>query len=566
MKNIIYEDLIYDKVYLKNNNATPKRVKSIFKYILYLLIVSFIIYCFSSLSWNHTQNWNKWVNQALKLLFVFDPSDKANYPSYSLWYISFRKMAETFEYTALGSLVGFVIAYFTAYGASYNLHKKKYFVYFSKITIFALRCLPVLFWMFIFKEAFDKLLCASLLLTWFTWLWLHKYLMDVFEASDTQNYQNDLLLGRNKFKAFYKNISNKNKNKIVMLFLYSFESNLRWTTLLSGVGLTGIGELIDRYSKDPDSFKYLGIPLFVLLINIIIIELFNILINYLMFKTPSIKANDKHKKIKLIFYRPNFWIWLMLAFIIVLSIIALVQIDWSVYHKEAVKSLWLDFTNPDYSKAFSSSYDLFSLFWVLIKITTCVLFLSFLAAILIAFLANERLNKKYQVYFLKILLVFFRTFPVLVIFRLYAIVYDTNSNAAIMVLSLFYPTMASLSKFFIESINAIDDKDINNLRLKNWPNFKIFWNFILPKIKKDLFSYSTFRFELIFRNTITYGSFCAIGVGTSLYVYLYDTLRLDYRVAAGYMLPIIIVILIIQLLVWIIKFLSNRKSQTRQYS
>ena len=135
-----------------------------------------------------------------------------------------------------------------------------------------------------------------------------------------------------------------------------------------------------------------------------------------------------------------------------------------------------------------------------------------------------------------------------------------------MVLSLFYPTMASLSKFFIESINAIDDKDINNLRLKNWSNFKIFWNFILPKIKKDLFSYSTFRFELIFRNTITYGSFCAIGVGTSLYVYLYDTLRLDYRVAAGYMLPIIIVILIIQLLVWIIKFLSNRKSQTRQYS
>ncbi len=61
--------------------------------------------------------------------------------------------------------------------------------------------------------------------------------------------------GNSKTKAFFKEIYPRVKNRIIALFIFSFESNMRWASILGALTLPGIGKLIYYASKQITYFN-----------------------------------------------------------------------------------------------------------------------------------------------------------------------------------------------------------------------------------------------------------------------------------------------------------------------
>lgn len=74
-------------------------------------------------------------------------------------------------------------------------------------------------------------------------------------------------------------------------------------------------------------------------------------------------------------------------------------------------------------------------------------------------------------------------------------------------------------------MNSLDEEIIANMRLQGYSNNAIYFKYVLPSIKFDLISMSTFYFELIFRASITYSIFSEnkLTIGTQI------TINMDTR-------------------------------------
>ncbi|WP_051590861.1 PhnE/PtxC family ABC transporter permease [Mycoplasmopsis felifaucium] len=539
-----------------NNDKKLKKLNPWLKYIGLAILIGFALYCVFSINWKTSKYGSELFWHYIKELFRFK-SDNPDFVNQNFWIVCLKTIFITLQYTALGSLIGFFIAFFTAYIASNNLHKNKWIVYGIKIIILLLRSIPVFFFLALFKSGFDKLLLATLMLAWFTWLWLHKYICDIFETSETKFYSNDLLLGKSKFKSFINNVSLRNENKIIMLFIFSFESNLRWTTILSSAGLVGIGNFI-VISKNSD-LAYVGIPLVLLLASLLVLELINIAINQLLFKPKTILPLAKNASIKRMFLRPELYCWVLFGIILAISISTLFKINYSVFNFEGIKHSFKSLMEPDYSYLIKDSARIWQSFFAIIKIASGALFVSFFISLFIALLGNNKLFPKAVSIVIKIILLLIRVIPVVLLFILFKIIYI--SAEACLFIIIVISTSRSMSKFFIESINAVSDIQINNLKTFGVSKFKILSRFIYPAVKHELLTYTIFRFELAYRNLINLGPLSAVGIGAMLYTYMSKDFSLP-KVSA-LMLPIMISIILIECLNYSISYI--RKYRERKY-
>ncbi|WP_406617503.1 hypothetical protein [Mycoplasmopsis adleri] len=521
-----------------NNDKKTKRLNPIFKYILIAILIAFGIYCVATINYSSSKRGPELFAKYFKEIFKFK-SDHADFKNENFWLVCLRTLFYTIQYTALGSLIGFVLAFFSAYLASINLHKHKSLTITFKIVILILRSIPVFFFLALFKSGFDKLLLATLILSWFTWLWLHKYLVDIFETTNIKYFQNDLLLGKSNFKAFLNDVSIRNKSKIIMLFVFSFESNLRWTTILSSAGLIGIGNLIVvNYFKD---FAYIGIPLTLLLIVLILLEGITIFLNYLIFKPKEININKKYSKIKRLFLRSDFYCWFLLIVMVAIFISTLFQINYSVLSAKSIQDTFYSMIKPDYSYLVSNSKTIWYNFWIIIKIGYAGTLISFFLSLLIAILGNNKLNHFVFPIFTKLLLLIARIIPIALLFIMLRIIYQPEAT---LLLIIIFSISRSMSKFFIESINNVDEVKINNFKVFGYSKHRILVRYILPEVWSELITYTIFRFELSFRNLINLGPLSTVGIGSLLYSFMSKDNELD-KVSA-LILPIMISIILIE--------------------
>ncbi|BAH69868.1 hypothetical protein MBIO_0603 [Mycoplasmopsis fermentans PG18] len=499
-------------IYVNSKNESYKKLKRWVKVTFILLILIICLYSLLSFDWKIMDNNSvKQLKNDLQRLFTFN-NINSSYPANNLWILSLSFLWSTIQYTALGSLLGFLLALVTSYLASWNLHKNKILPIISKIIITLLRTLPIFFFVFLFTSSFDRLLSASLILTWFTWLWLHKYLCELWENSKVNFYWNSILLGQNKFASFINNVSYRNKNKVIVLFLYSFESNIRWSSVLSTLGLFGIGELINNPLKS-GNYSVIAIPLLYLALILLILEIYSLIINHLIFNPLKLEINNKIKGL----VRVKLYLIISFSLIFLTSVITLINIKYQ-FNLDIFKSRWSELTyKANYSILKSESYSIFKELLITIKITIASIFLAFIFSIFASFFANDKTNNKFVKIISKMLLAFFRTIPITLFFYLSINLY--YSREVILILALSFTTMRSMSKFYTESINNIDQKLIGNYLLLNKNKITLYFEFILPRVIKDFYSYAAFRFELIFRNIINYGTFAAVGLGARLNYY-----------------------------------------------
>ncbi|RMX35715.1 ABC transporter permease [Mycoplasmopsis fermentans] len=534
-------------IYVNSKNESYKKLKRWVKVTFILLILIICLYSLLSFDWKIMDNNSvKQLKNDLQRLFTFN-NINSSYPANNLWILSLSFLWSTIQYTALGSLLGFLLALVTSYLASWNLHKNKILPIISKIIITLLRTLPIFFFVFLFTSSFDRLLSASLILTWFTWLWLHKYLCELWENSKVNFYWNSILLGQNKFASFINNVSYRNKNKVIVLFLYSFESNIRWSSVLSTLGLFGIGELINNPLKS-GNYSVIAIPLLYLALILLILEIYSLIINHLIFNPLKLEINNKTKCLA----RVKLYLIISFSLIFLTSVITLINIKYQ-FNLDIFKSRWSELTyKANYSILKSESYSIFKELLITIKITIASIFLAFIFSIFASFFANDKTNNKFVKIISKMLLAFFRTIPITLFFYLSINLY--YSREVILILALSFTTMRSMSKFYTESINNIDQKLIDNYLLLNKNKITLYFEFILPRVIKDFYSYAAFRFELIFRNIINYGAFAAVGLGDRLNYYQNKN---EWQKVGALILIFWLCLISIELITTLIKYRKN---------
>ncbi|TPE57191.1 ABC transporter permease, partial [[Mycoplasma] falconis] len=183
----------------------------------------------------------------------------SEYGNINMFSISFRFLWYSIKVIFLGTTIGILFAFITAYFSNYQMNNKYVVIIFKALIIF-LRLFPELFFIYFFTMSFDKSLAINLIFIWFTWLWMHEYLSQSIENCNFTIFYHLIKIQKSKFKAFRQEIWPQFRIKFFNYSFYAFESNIRWSAILSTLGFGGIGSLINPASLT-NYFNQILIPL-----------------------------------------------------------------------------------------------------------------------------------------------------------------------------------------------------------------------------------------------------------------------------------------------------------------
>lgn len=504
-----------NRIFHKAHHFTTLREKYILwkwkKYIFYfVLLTSIALFIFGMVyfdTFQFAKGGNVYFKEKLHKLFSFLSHDEFNFPGENLWVRNLKYLWVTLKYVALGNFVGFSMAFVSAYLSTSELHRRKWFSLLNKFFCGFLRAFPVLILFSFFQSGFKGSLAATLIIAWFTWLWLTRYLSELFSNLDYFKYWQSIRGGMSKFQSFRINVLGQLKNKVLLFFIYSFESNLRWTSILGKLGIIGVGWFYKNYL--PDKMQFLGISLAIMLLSILILELIMLFFNKVLFESSSINFDTKvPTSFKYNWRRIIKYLFLFLMLILCIS--CLFDFQASSFDYDAFKIYLSDFFSFDFSKYHDDKTPFYYTLIVIFQGYTAT-FLGTIFAILYGYLISEKNQKSYVHLPLKVLLIAFRIIPIVVLYYLFI---DLTNASGLMTFLIAFSVFRSLSRKIAESFNAINQKEITTMKRVGHSNFFVFMKFKFRAIKHDLIALMFFEFESACRDAVTFGIFMPIGMGS----------------------------------------------------
>ncbi len=279
-----------NKVIISNKAATVKKINWV--YIIFgSLFFSFFIYGLTTITPGFAKpNGSNVVMESLANMLKFDSTNDLYYNG-NLWMHGLRLLLITIQVTIIGTLMGAILALFTSFLSARNM--TPWFINQPIRAILAFfRTLPPLVYALIFAAGFKPALASTLTLMFFTWSVMNKLLYEEIENTSLSSYEALISAGSTKFSAFRSTVLQKILPKYISLGLYSFEINLRISTILGfiGGGLAGIGGMMGKFIATND-FNNLGIPLVILVASIIAIESISTLLRVFVFEANLNKLN-----------------------------------------------------------------------------------------------------------------------------------------------------------------------------------------------------------------------------------------------------------------------------------
>ncbi|ATP59879.1 ABC transporter permease subunit [Mesomycoplasma dispar] len=488
---------------LLSNKPYQKFKKS--KIILFsIFVILFIVSFYSIYSKINTNGW-KVFQRNLNDLFGF--SNTHPYYSDSIFVLSLRFLWTTIKYTIVGTFFGTIIAFFTALFSS-QFVRNKFIKSFIWWIIIILKCFPIPFVIDPFRLIFTKKLAAVLIIFWFTWIWLHRYFYSFLNALDLNAYQKSIMKGQNRFFAFKNEILPFVVNKFFGLFLFSFEANVRWTTIISATGVIGIGVLINDGIQNPAlGWNIVGIPLAVLLFFSIVLEFLIIFFNKFILHKKSVKIQQKNSF--------NLWIktnydrvlkTFFAIFVLILIAISLSDIqNWTI-NTHQVKRFFNSLFVFDWGFFSLGKLDnpLYMIWGLFAQIIVCIGVIA-IVSIFLAIMANERLNHWSRWLSYKFLLNLFRIIPSIVIFYLF--VNFAISPILWVTILVGVNNGIMMAKKLNETINSIDWQKYKLLRLQQWSKSKTIIHYVLPSISNEYFKYLAVEISNSVHDLLLYGIF-----------------------------------------------------------
>ncbi|MBG0730673.1 ABC transporter permease subunit [Mycoplasma sp. 'Moose RK'] len=314
------------------------------------------------------------------------------------------------------------------------------------------------------------------------------------------------MIGKNRFFAFKSELFPLIVNKFFALFLFSFESNIRWTTIISATGVLGIGLLINDGLQNPVlGWKIIGIPLLVLLFLSMLIEFLLLFFNKFIFCKKSLKVAQKNKFF--LFLRLNYDRIIKFFFIFLVLILLIFSIfeikNWTINFAELktfFNSLFL-FDSKIFAlgKLDNPAYMILSLSAQVVVAAGIIMVFSLFFAIL----ANEKLNNFLKSFSFKFLLNFFRVIPTIIFFYLF-VSFSLQPILLVAVLIGFNGAIL-MAKKLNETINSLDFQKCKSLKLQNWQKWKIIFYHILPLISSEYWKYLNIEISNSVHNLLLFG-------------------------------------------------------------
>ncbi|QSB07245.1 ABC transporter permease subunit [Mycoplasma tauri] len=476
-----------------------------------------------------------------------------------LWKISFEYLWETVKYAMAGTFIGFVFANITAFGTSKRF-TNKYWSFISRNFILFIRAIPELVFINYFINVYHSHATLTFIFLFFSWLWLHKYFSDILNNMDLTPYKIAIYHGLSPSRAFITQVWPRVINRFINLGFYSLESNIKWNTILSTLGIVGIGQLITHGTgANKRQWSELGIPVFVLLSFIILLEIFSFLIKKYfledttkLLKDHKLTGNYKYKKLA---NHINYKFWIKIFAAVTISIFSIVIIALNnneIKNVEYIKTFIKQLFNADFSVFNITSFNVADnpILMILQSLVYSLMFVLFslILLLIILYFSNSKINKNYKYVSIRSLIAISRIIPIIIIFKIFSPIVKSDFTLLILISSIH--ASSSLIKQMSEASDNIDDYEIMNLKIKGYSNWYIYWKYILPTIKYDLITWTFLYFELAFRNSITYASLSSgsLTIGNKINEYMNLDKGKDISKAFAYIWISTITILIINYL------------------
>lgn len=510
IKNEIKQNFFY----YSNVHYAQKKWTWKSKLLVYSILLAFLVAAFILIGFQTSPLGFDIFTDRLKQIFSFS-NQIEDYPNQSLILLSFNFLWISIKTALIGTVLGFLIAFITSTLQNDKLHNIKAIAVPIRIVIPFLRAMPVIFFIYFFSYTFTKDIALVMVYMWFSWIWSHKYLSEYYDSLNYKFYDYSLYEGNNHFFAYFKNILPQLNNKMISLFLYSFDSNMRWSSLLGTLGMVGIGELI--YRAQDNKFESMGIPVLTIMIFMLLLEGFIYLVNrFVLTQKSKIVTFENFEK----FYKyknPNLFLKIFLVLILLTVLIAsFATIDWSQSSISGSSFLATIF-NPNWNIV-NENHNInigFDILMIFLQ-TLTVMFLGVIIGIFFIFICSYKILKSYSLIGLTILTIL-RSVPLIAFFFVINPIYADPISTICIVLGLYCGL--NISKTMNESVNKIDEKQIYIYELEGCSRVKIFFKFILFKIFFDLINIIMFSWENQIRDIVTYGKYgsCTIGVYIDTY-------------------------------------------------
>lgn len=534
-------------------NKNYRKLNPWIKWTISALILILIILSFVNVGFKIAPNGTNVFFENIKQLFNFSDNSKY-FPNQSLWNVSFNYLLLTIKQTLIGTITGFALALISSY-LSFKNFTNKYTSYFINLIVNVLRFVPILFFIYYIQLSFSKELGLFIVLLWFTWLWSHKYLIEIYRNIDYSLYFQKIVEGNNKFISFWTTVFYQVNTRIISLFLFSFESNVRWSTILGSLGLIGIGQLIQQGTED---FSTMGIPVLMISLFLIFLEIFIYVFKKILIeeKIPFLKNNwNQNQYLK---FRKFKKIFSVVIFVVLISFI-FYCFTTTDFNSLKTDSGWIFLSaifSPDWNILNSSSLtipiwnqilNLFS--QAIVAVTISLLFL-----LITLFLGNKFLFRK-TYFVMHILNSIVRAIPAVAILFIVDSIYFDTSSALTIALSVSLAT--SLFKVINEKSEKLNEYNIQIMFLTGHSRLMIFKNYILFKLKNDILTVGTFEFENTFRNLIIYGSYSGASEISSQLDYFFKRSLYDKMGAFLWLIFILIMLLNIVLSIFRIFYIND---------
>ncbi|MDZ7293181.1 PhnE/PtxC family ABC transporter permease [Mycoplasmopsis pulmonis] len=550
--------------YEGSKQKTTKRIRFEWKAVIAIFVIFLVIWSFYNVFGKINPRGFQIFSENFKDFFAFW-NVSVKYPGYSLISLSFQFLWTSLKYVALGNTIGFILAMISSYFSARNINKSYVSTLLKSIILF-FRAFPVLVFVYAFREGFESILVASLVFSWFTWLWLHKYIYEIIENVDLKKYNHYIMTGYSKFSAYRKGIFPEIKTKLILIYFLSFEANLRWSSILGAAGVEGIGSLFnDAWKDNKYRFKAIGIPLVIFLFAILFLEAINLFLNKVVLYRKNRTFSEKDYG-----YCFNWKTWFQVFLILIFVVIALIafsEIRWNFSRINDfgifLKSVFI----PRFDFWFTPvrENNPFFMIGTVIFQSISIVVLTIFFALLISIFLNEKLNSKYVYLPLKIINSVVRVIPTIFWFFIFSPIFH-NPLLFVVVIAISIHNSSVLSIQINALINAINFKIYDNLKLQGWSRGRLLIFYVLPSIKKDLISWVVFKFEDIFRNVILFGVFGSSLLGARLVSLLSPGRAQELSIAASYVYPIVIFIILLNIFSAFFKKKSWKKVKDKNSS
>lgn len=254
------------QVVLENGTiVNPPRSASMYISIILLIV---IVYFSKITEFDLEQLFRNFTN-------IFEFIARIFNPDFSYYSTVIPKIFETIRMALLGTLIGALLSLPVAFMISSNINKNaRWFSVSVKVFLSLLRTFPMLVYAQIILLLFipgSGPLVGTISISIFTFSILTKMLYEHIETIDLSSFEAIESTGVTKIKAFITAVMPEILPVYFSYSLYSFDINIRHSTILGYVGAGGIGVILKR-TLQGDKYEQAGMILLVVFVVIVTIE------------------------------------------------------------------------------------------------------------------------------------------------------------------------------------------------------------------------------------------------------------------------------------------------------